>query len=293
MISDMPKILKRESSSASSKVVGFADDTTVYSKALSIKELKNEMEIVGNNMITYCNANGLILNSQKTQIIMSTGSDTLVIKNSKDHVPVSQQIKLLGVEYDTKFSTAPYLRKLAQDAKTRSKVIQQLSFCMPQCLLKPLTNGILFRKIIAAASAAIPIQISDQDKLFQSKILEDINKSIKAAARTITKTKLKDKVPSNIVLWKAGLPSLNQAVSASKASLIWKARRQMNQLGQIFQTSKSNMNTRASLNEKLSTCVPGHYEAVSNDLANIRNHLDFLSAKSAMAAKALAKKYFN
>ena len=177
------------------------------------------------------------------------------------HVPVSQQIKLLGVEYDTKFSTAPYLRKLAQDAKTRSKVIQQLSFCMPQCLLKPLTNGILLGKILAAASAAIPIQISDQDKLFQSKILEDINKSIKAAARTITKTKLKDKVPSNIVLWKAGLPSLNQAVSASKASLIWKARKQMNQLGQIFQTSKSNMNTRASSNEKLSTCVPGHYEA--------------------------------
>ena len=90
MISDMPKFLKRESSSASSKVVGFADDTTVYSKALSIKELKNEMEIVGNNMITYCNANGLILNSQKTQIITSTGSDTLVIKIGKDHVPVSQ-----------------------------------------------------------------------------------------------------------------------------------------------------------------------------------------------------------
>ena len=209
MISDMPKFLKRESSSASSKVVGFADDTTVYSMAQSTKELKNEMEIVGNNMTTYCNTNGLILNSQKTQIITSTGSDSLVIKIGKDHVPVSQQIKLLGVESGTKFSTAPYLRKLAQDAKTRSKIIKRLSFCMPQCLLKPLTNGILLGKILAAASAALPIQISDQDKLFQSKILEDINKSIKAEARTITKTKLKDKVPSNIVLWKAGLPSLN------------------------------------------------------------------------------------
>ena len=67
----------------------------------------------------------------------------------------------------------------------------------------------------------------------------------------------------------------------------------MNQLGQIFQTSKSNMNTRASSNEKLSTCVPGHYEAASNDLANIWNHLDLKSARSAMAAKALAKKHFN
>merc|ERR1711978_768933 len=32
--------------------------------AQSTKELKNEMEIVGNNMTTYCNTNGLILNSQ-------------------------------------------------------------------------------------------------------------------------------------------------------------------------------------------------------------------------------------
>ena len=59
----------------------------------------------------------------------------------------------------------------------------------------------------------------------------------------------------------------------------------MNQLGQIFQTSKSNMNTRASLNEKLSTCVPGHCEAASNDLANIWSYLDLEAAKSGMAAK--------
>ena len=147
-------------------------------------------------------------------------------------------------------------------------------------------------KILAAASAAIPIKILNQVKPFQSLLLEDINKGIKATARTITKTKLSDKVPSSSVLIKAGLPSLNEAVSTGMASLIWKARDQMNSLGRIFETSKSIMNTRALKSEKLSSYIPGHPEAASNNLANLWNHLDLKSATSAQAAKNLVKKHF-
>jgi len=82
----------------------------------------------------------------------------------------------------------------------------------------------------------------------------------------VLKTKLTDKVSSDIVLWKAGLPSLNEAVSSSMASLIWKARNQMNPLG--------------------------HSEAASNNLAKLWNTLDLKSAKSVTAAKMLAKKHF-
>ena len=93
------------------------------------------------------------------------------------------------------------------------------------------------------------------------------------------------------MLWKEGLPSLNEAVSTRMASLIWKARKEMNPLGQIFDVSKSNMNTRASNNEKLFSHVPGHCEAASNNLANIWNQLDLKSATSATAANTLAKKH--
>ena len=157
---------------------------------------------------------------------------------------------------------------------------------------KPFANGILLGKVLAAASATIPIKIGQHDSAFQSGLVEDINKAIKSAARTITKTKLSDKVPSNIVLWKAGLPSITHAVSRCMASLIWKARNQMNPLGQIFETSSATMNTRASKNEKLFSSVPGHSEAASSTLANLWNHLDLNSAKSVTAAKALASNYF-
>ena len=146
-------------------------------------------------------------------------------------------------------------------------------------------------KILAAASAAIPIKTSNNDKLFQSGILEDIDKAIKSATRTITKTKLTDKVSSDIVLWKAGLPHLNEAVSKCMASLIWKARNQVNPLGKIFETSKSSMNTRSSKNEKLSSYVPGHFEAASTNLAKLWNTLDLKSARSITEAKLLVKKH--
>ena len=291
MIADMPKYLKRDSLRASSRVSGYADDTTVYAKALNTKDLKEELEILACNMVSYCNSNGLILNSQKTQIITSTGT-TIKVKIGQDYVASSQSIKLLGIEYDSNFTTLPYLRSLARDAKTRSSLIKRLSFCMPQCLLKPLAHGLVLGKILAAASAAIPIKIHNQGKPFQFGILEDINKAIKSTARTITRIKLTDKVSSNIVLWKAGLPSLNEAVSSSMASLIWKARNQMNPLGQIFKTSNSSMNTRSLSNEKLSSYVPGHSEAASNNLVKLWNVLDLKSAKSVTAAKMLANKHF-
>ena len=72
MIYDMPKFLTRETHVTSSKAVGYADDTTVYVKAKTIKHLTGELEWIGTQMINYCNINGLKLNSQKTQILTLT-----------------------------------------------------------------------------------------------------------------------------------------------------------------------------------------------------------------------------
>ena len=288
MIADMPKHLKRDSLRSSTRVCGYADDTTVYCKARSIQDLKEEFEIVASNMISYCKSNGLILNGQKTQIITSAGTN-INIKIGHEYVLVTQHIRLLGVEFDSNFTTVPYLKSLAREAKTRSSLIKRLSFCIPNYLLKPLSHGILLGKILSAAPAAIPLKT--QNKQFQSGLLEDI-KAIKATARTITKIKLTDKISSDTVLWKAGLPSLSEAVSNNMASLIWKARNQMNPLGKFFETSNSTMTTRALKNEKLTIYVPGHPEAAINHLANVWNSCDLKSAKSLMEAKRLAKKHF-
>ena len=50
------------------------------------------------------------------------------------------------------------------------------------------------------------------------------------------------------------------------------------------------MNTRGKKNMKLSTYIPGHSEAASNNLANLWNQFDLKTASSAQAAKIIVKK---
>ena len=85
-------------------------------------------------------------------------------------------MNILGLEYDENFSTAPYLRKLECEASARAALIKRLSYGMPNCLLKPLANGILMGKILSAAPAALPIRLSSNDQPYLSGILTDIIK---------------------------------------------------------------------------------------------------------------------
>ena len=49
----MPKCLKRNTESTSSKVVGYADDTTVYVKAKNPEHLREELQALGRIMVDY------------------------------------------------------------------------------------------------------------------------------------------------------------------------------------------------------------------------------------------------
>jgi len=138
-----------------------------------------------------------------------------------------------------------------------------------QITKKLLANGLLMGKILAAAPAAISIRLNPNDKPYVAGILDDIDKAIRATARTITCTKFTDKVRSEVVLQKTGLCSLTEAVSKTMASAVWKARKEMNPLGLIFQNRSSLKNTQSAYNDNLCQPVPGHPEAAANKLAQV------------------------
>lgn len=108
MIHDLPKCLTSDTSTTSSRVAGYAYDTTLYVKAKNSEHLILELERLANIMVCYCNDNSLILNGQKTQILTSARRE-LEIRIGNDLVSSSQTISLLGLQYDKNFSTAPYL----------------------------------------------------------------------------------------------------------------------------------------------------------------------------------------
>ena len=163
---------------------------------------------------------------------------------------------------------------------------------MPNYLLRPLANGLLMGKILAAAPAAIPIRIDTKDKPYLAGILDQIDKTIRASARTITRTKLTDKVSSEVTISKAGLKSLTEAVSITMATLVWKARKEMNTLGFIFEKKPSIKDMRSRYNDKLCQPVPGHPELTSNKMAQIWNDLKLNNAKSITCVRASAREWY-
>ena len=207
---------------------------------------------------------------------------------------LSKELKLLGITYDTNFKTTPYLRQLASDAKTRAAIIARLSYSVPPNLLKLFTNGLLVGKLMAAAPAAIPFRINHENKGAIG-LTDKINCALKSAARTITRIRLTDRVNSDIVLQKAGLKSLNEMVTYTSATTIWKSKQWMDPLGSLLFPKRvanpsGGVSTRSinSYNAKLP--VPGCLTLAANLLARLWNESpDIQNAETLGAAKKAAR----
>jgi len=297
MVSELPGyVTNGVQGNVGANMICYADDSTLYASSKCEVSLRNELERMSNRMLTFCRQVGLVINSDKTQLMVSgiTLRD-FSVKVGDNQIYPSKELKLLGITYDTNFKTTPYLRQLASDAKTRAAIIARLSYSVPPNLLKLFTNGLLVGKLMAAAPAAIPFRINHEDK--GAIVLTDkINCALKSAARTITRTRLTDKVKSDIVLQKAGLKSLNEMVAYTSATTIWKSKLWMDPLGSLlFQKSAANHNggistrSKNSCNAKLP--VPGCMTIAANLLARLWNASpDLQKAETLGAAKQAARK---
>ena len=108
----------------------------------------------------------------------------------------------------------------AQFTNTRVSMIYRLSFSMPPHLLTTLANGLIMGKNMAFSPVNIPTRLNMDDH-YQGYIgvTKDINKAIKATARTNTKSRLSDKIRF-------------EAVASITAVTVWKTEKFMDPLGQ-------------------------------------------------------------
>ena len=125
MISDLPTSVIGDMASA--KMMSYADDCNMYVHAKSLEILKFLLKTLSRRMISYCLSTGLILNNEKTQLLVSTNRD-FEVKVGSYTIKAKPDINILGVEYDTNFTAIPYLHNLAREAKTRAALIKRLSF---------------------------------------------------------------------------------------------------------------------------------------------------------------------
>ena len=147
---------------------------------------------------------------------------------------------------------------------------------------------------MAVAPAAIPIRINHDDK--GAVVLTDkINCALKSVARTITRTRLKEKVRSEIVLQKAGLRSLNEMVAYTSAITVWKSKLWKDPLNTVLFPSKvanlvEGVSTRSENSFKAKIPVPGCRTLAANLLARLWNESpDIQKAETLGAAKKAAR----
>jgi hypothetical protein len=289
MVADLPKYVT--SGTLKAKMMCYADDSTLYLSAESKESLKSNLELMSKKMIEYCNDNGLVINSAKTKLLLSS-KDNFEMFVGDSIVHADSEISLLGIDYNTNFSTSPYLQKLATAAKSRAGMIYRLSFGVPSNLLRLLANGLVIGKILAAAPAAIPFKIAYDDRA-ANLATENINRSIKSVARTITKTALSDKVSSKLVLEKAGLRTLNEMVASQTALMVWKSNKARDPLGRNLFPERSIMRPTRSINcVKATQPVPGNNTLAANLMARAWNSSSELQTATTIgAARSVARKW--
>ena len=59
------------SSNVSANMVCYADDFTLYASSKSVNSLHEEIEKMSQQMLSYCKKVGLIINEDKTQMLVS------------------------------------------------------------------------------------------------------------------------------------------------------------------------------------------------------------------------------
>ena len=181
-------------------MTSYADDSSFHVRAKNLNLLKEDLGNLSDRMISYCHSAGLVLNYDKTQLLVST-KQKCQIKIGSSLITSTSVINLLGVDFDSNFSTTPYLQKLARAASTRASIISRLSFSMPPHVLKTFADGLLMGKILANCPVTIPVRLTCHDKTYIG-LTEEISKAINSTVRTITRTKLSDKIRTEDVFVK-------------------------------------------------------------------------------------------
>ena len=117
--------------------------------------------------------------------------------------------------------------------------------------------------------------------------------SIKATARTITKTKLSDRIHSEDILKRANPRCLNESVGSIIATTVWQSKQSKNQIGQCLFSERTNQkSTRSSKSAEIRPPVPGYPNLALNIMARVWNDIPELhNAKTLGAAKKISRNW--
>ena len=223
----------------------YADDSTTSRH--DVIPLQN----AASNLIQTSAQLGLVINTSKTQILhMGTNDGPVQIGSSA--VQPSNTMTLLGLEFDRRLSTTPYLESLYSSLAQRLGMVRRLRSALPCNVLRMVGLGLFFGKLQTYAHICIKVRLTaTSSPSVRAKALQTL---INDLARAVTGLNRKDKVPIETLLKKARIPALNHLVARASGMLAWNMSRPDHPLHHIFLEANLSSSTRASTAKKL--CIP-------------------------------------
>eukprot|EP00095_Tigriopus_kingsejongensis_P002374 maker-scaffold2630_size13758-snap-gene-0.3 protein:Tk02374 transcript:maker-scaffold2630_size13758-snap-gene-0.3-mRNA-1 annotation:"hypothetical protein H311_02490" len=132
--------------------VDYADDVSIWAVGKDLPNVKSLLNQRAEGFARFAAGNGLIMNTSKTQLLL--GGKVRRADLEDFHVVVDgvtvfpdKKLELLGVKFDSSFSTFPHGASVAASARQRAAMIARLSHHLPRgAYLQQLARGLVLGK---------------------------------------------------------------------------------------------------------------------------------------------------
>ncbi len=290
MVADMPGRTGLESH-PSRGYVSYADDLCAWSCGDSVETVRADLSVIANNVAEFSSANYLSLSAEKTQVLWSglpQMSKEPEVSVGETLVKPSPCIELLGVVFDRNLSSNPFIRLQHRASAPILATVRRLSRYLPQAHLAQVASALLVGKLSYAASATFMPRLTVDEPA--NSAIQKLQVCMNEAARTILGVTKLDKIHTETLLCKAGLPSINRLVVKGIATECWRAINMGTPLGRlILGGQKSFRATRMASSNRLAPPFKFPRDSMAWHAVRIWNlHEELRSAKSLYCAKKVA-----
>ena len=189
----------------------YADDTLGITSATSWDSIDEGMTVIADNLATYSNCNGLILNKNKTQTLRLGHKDT----------SPCETLNVLGVEINRTGGFSNHHANMLTNLKQRTGAIRRLTTVMPRGKLHTeIARSLVVGKLQVASwitrEARLEPRNPSSDDIAAQRVMNSLG-------RTLLGVKRSDRYRVTDLVDRANLPTVNQIVVKGAALAAWKA----------------------------------------------------------------------
>ncbi len=220
-------------------MIGYADDICCWSTANDDIEAKSEIERISSRLLEYAAIHKLAINESKTQVMWIRTTEGPKVKVGSTQIADSDCLTLLGVSFDKRLRSTPYLKAQVSATRKIGGAVTSLAKHLPCSIVARVGRALVIGKSGYGSAAAISPRLKESDPT--SSAVASVQVAINDVARSVTGTKRTDKLPVATLLKQSSLPSLNRLTVRNLALETWKAIRirdgpggQPNPLGRLI-----------------------------------------------------------